>query len=86
MYERLHSKIKMLAGCEYLYFETALTIKTSPWATPFHAWAACSGPDGKVYVMNADEMWFEVAPREFILVMSLLQRVNIISKQLTPAA
>jgi hypothetical protein len=55
--------VKDLVGHEYLYFDKAVSVRRNEFSYPFNAWALCTGPDGKLYVMDSDEQWFPVEDR-----------------------
>lgn len=82
MLENISHIVRELVGSEYLYFDTALTIKLSPHSFPVNLWAVCTTPApwNKVYVMDAGQEWHEVAETDNVLIESLYQRVQTIKK------
>lgn len=70
---------KDLAGSENIYFDEALTIKTSPHTLPFMFWGVCASPDNTVYIMDGSENWWPVERKDTVIVHSLYQRVASIS-------
>ncbi|RYY95585.1 MAG: hypothetical protein EOO11_15515 [Chitinophagaceae bacterium] len=72
--------VKGLAGHEYLYFESAVEVKTTPHTPPVAAWAVCVSPDDVLYVMDADEGWHPVALENMhaaLVIGSLYQRLRM---------
>ncbi len=71
--------VKDLAGNEYLYFDTAIQVKTSPHTYPFSAWGVCVSPDNRLFVMDNNEEWHEVTAdsgNAVLLIGSLYQRLQ----------
>jgi hypothetical protein len=72
--------VKDLVGHEYLYFDTAVEVKTSPHTFPFNAWAVCVSPSNGLYVMDADQQWHQVElddSNAALVIGSLYQRLKL---------
>jgi len=72
--------IRSLVGHDYLYFDAAVEVKTTPHSHPFNAWAVCVSPENGLYVMDNDEAWHKVEPeaaRDFLVIGSLCQRLKL---------
>ncbi|HVG42849.1 MAG TPA: hypothetical protein VM888_14650 [Chitinophagaceae bacterium] len=72
--------VKDLAGNEYLYFDTAIEVKTTPHTYPFSAWGVCVSPDNRLYVMDNNEEWHEVkadSGNATLVIGSLYQRLQL---------
>jgi len=81
--------IRTLVGDEYLYFDSAVEVKTSPHTPPFAAWAVCVSPAGELYVMDRDEQWhpLETDDRGAALVVgSLYQRLKLMRSRYAKAS
>jgi hypothetical protein len=81
--------IKDLAGNEYLYFDTAIEIKTSPHSFPLRAWGVCISPAGRLYVMDSDQEWHEADPaigNTPLVVGSLYQRLQLMRRTYAKAS
>lgn len=78
-----------LAGNEYLYFDTAVEVKTSPHTYPFLAWGVCASPAGDLYVMDADQQWHKIEPftgATPLIISSLYQRLKMMRWQYAKAS
>ena len=72
--------VKGLAGHEYLYFNQAVEVKTTPHSYPFSAWAVCVSPKDELYVMDSDEQWQKVTLEDgnaALVIGSLYQRLKL---------
>ncbi len=72
--------VKDLVGHDYLYFETAVEVKTSPHTYPFSAWAVSVSPKNELYVMDSDEEWHHVEAEDVnasLVLGSLYQRLKL---------
>lgn len=81
--------IKDLVGTEYLYFDTAIEVKTSPHTFPFSAWGVCVSPDDQLYIMEGNQEWHEVNPAEGnspLVISSLYQRLQLMRIQYAKAS
>lgn len=81
--------VKDLAGHEYLYFDTALEIKTSPHSFPFQAWGVCASPKNDLYVMDNDQEWHKIEPgigNAPMVVGSLYQRLQLMRRKYARAS
>lgn len=80
--------VKDLADHEYLYFDTAVEVKTSPHSYPFQAWGVCVSPQDDLYVMDAGQQWHRIEPFEGatpLVVSSLYQRLRMMRRQYAKA-
>lgn len=81
--------VKDLVGYDYLYFDTAVEVKTSPHTHPFSAWAVCISPKDELYVMDADEQWHQVELSDVaggLVISSLYQRLKLMRIQYAKAS
>lgn len=81
--------VKDLAGNEYVYFDTAIEVKTTPHTHPFSAWGVCVSPKDELYVMDSDEEWHRVEPyvgAAPLIVASLYQRLQLMRRQYAKAS
>jgi hypothetical protein len=81
--------VKELVGHDYLYFDTAVEVKTTPHSFPFSAWAVCVGPEDKLYVMDSDEQWHQVELDDnnaALVIGSLYQRLRLMRTQYAKAS
>lgn len=72
--------VKDLVGNEYLYFETAVEVKTTPHSFPFNAWGVCVSPDDRLYVMDNNQAWHQVELTDShaaLVIGSLYQRLRL---------
>ena len=72
--------VKNLVGHDFLYFESAVEVKTSPHTCPFSAWAVCASPKDELYVMDSDEQWHKVELEDMnaaLVIGSLYQRLKL---------
>jgi len=72
--------IKDLVGNDYLYFNNAVEVKTSPHSFPFNAWAVCVSPSNELYVMDSDEQWHKTELNDSnaaLVIGSLYQRLKL---------
>ncbi len=75
--------VKDLAGHEYLYFDTALEVRTSPHAFPFMAWGVCVSPQDDIYVMDGNQEWHKIEPEignAYMVLGSLYQRLRLLKR------
>ena len=80
IYQECVDIVRGLAGHEYLYFDTAVEVKTTPHSYPFSAWAACVSPKDELYVMDSDEQWHQVELSDYnaaLVIGSLYQRLKM---------
>ena len=76
--------VKQLAGHEFLYLETALVVKKTPHTYPLSVWAVSVSPANQIFLMDADEQWFELEEGDIsysLLIATLYQRVRTIYLQ-----
>ncbi|MEI6947217.1 hypothetical protein V9K67_08475 [Paraflavisolibacter sp. H34] len=81
--------IRELAGNEYLYFDTAIEIKTTPHSFPFRAWGVCTSPDGRLYIMDSNQEWHEADPaigNTPLVIGSLYQRLQLMRRRYAKAS
>ncbi|HEY1114698.1 MAG TPA: hypothetical protein VGE66_14095 [Chitinophagaceae bacterium] len=81
--------VKELVGHEYLYFDTAIEVKTTPHSFPFSAWAVCVSPQDDLYVMDSDEEWHQVELDDnnaALVIGSLYQRLRLMRIQYAKAS
>ena len=72
--------VRNLVGHDFLYFESAVEVKTSPHTYPFSAWAVCASPKDELYVMDSDEQWHKVELEDMnaaLVIGSLYQRLKL---------
>ena len=72
--------MKDLVGHDYLYFDTAVEVKTTPHSHPFNAWAVCVSPADDLFVMDSDEQWHKVELSDVnasLVLGSLYQRLKL---------
>jgi hypothetical protein len=72
--------IKDLVGNDYLYFNNAVEVKTTPHSFPFNAWAVCVSPKNELYVMDSDEQWHKTELNDSsaaLVIGSLYQRLKL---------
>lgn len=76
--------IKSLVGNEYLYFDSKVSIKTTPHTPSFSAWAVCVSPSDALFIMDEDEQWHEVElndRKHATIIGSLYQRLRLMKMQ-----
>jgi hypothetical protein len=76
--------VKDLAGHEYLYFDTALEVRTSPHTFPFQAWGVCASPQDELYVMDGNQEWHKIEPNvgnAYLVLGSLYQRLQLLRRK-----
>jgi hypothetical protein len=81
--------VKELVGHEYLYFDTAIGVKTTPHSFPFNAWAACVSPKDELFVMDSDEQWHQVELTDenaALVIGSLYQRLKLMRTRYAKAS
>jgi hypothetical protein len=81
--------VKDLAGNEYLYFDTAIEVKTTPHTYPFSAWGVCVSPDNRLYLMDSNEEWHQVeadSSKAALVIGSLYQRLQLMRVQYAKAS
>lgn len=79
MYKETAFLIKEIIGNNYLYFDKALLVKKTPH--DIHSvslWGATVDPKGNIWVMDANQDWYELNEDETPIVQSLYQRISII--------
>ena len=89
IYKECAAIIKELVGHEYLYFDTAVEIKTTPHSHPFAAWAVSVSPKDDIYVMDSDEQWHQLELEDdnaALVIGSLYQRLRMMSVQYRKAS
>ncbi|GAA4748860.1 hypothetical protein [Flavisolibacter ginsenosidimutans] len=80
IYQECAEIVKDLVGHDYLYFDTAIEVKTSPHSFPFSAWAVCVSPKDELFVMDSDEEWHRVELEDVnasLVIGSLYQRLKL---------
>jgi hypothetical protein len=73
--------VRSLAGHEYLYFDSAVEVKTTPHSPAFNAWAVCVSPNDNLYVMDSNEEWHQVELKDLnaaLVIGSLYQRLRLL--------
>jgi hypothetical protein len=81
--------VKELVGHDYLYFETAVEIKTTPHTPAFAAWGVCVSPKDVLYVMDHDEYWHMIELNDTnaaLVIGSLYQRLRMMRVQYKKAS
>jgi hypothetical protein len=81
--------IKGLVGNEYLYFDSAIEVKTTPHSFPFSAWAVSVSPSNDLYVMDSNEQWHQVELDDnsaALVIGSLYQRLRLMRIQYAKAS
>lgn len=81
--------VKDLVDDQYLYFDTAVEVKTSPHTYPFQAWGVCVSPKDELYVMDNEEQWHRIEPfigATPLVVLSLYQRLSLMRRQYAKAS
>lgn len=86
MYNEIISMVKDWVGHEYLYFDTAVRFKHSPHHFPFDIWGLCVSPDSRLYMMDSDQMWYEVKEDETAVLNSIYQRLKWIETNFSKPA
>lgn len=89
IYQECTEMIKDLAGHDYLYFDTAVDVKTSPHTFPFSAWAVSVSPKDELFVMDSDEQWHPVKLEDVnasLVLGSLYQRLKLMRIQYAKAS
>ncbi len=89
IFEECIEIVKNLVGNEYLYFDTAVQVKTSPHTYPFAAWAVSVSPKDEMYLMDSDEQWHEVELTDnsaALVIGSLYQRLRMMRMQYAKAS
>ena len=72
--------VKDLVGQDYLDFDHAVEVKTSPHSMPFHVWAVAVSPKDELYVMDSDQQWHQVElddSKGSLVIGSLYQRLKL---------
>jgi len=80
IYQECVDIVRGLAGHEFLYFDTAVEVKTTPHTYPFNAWAVSASPKDELYVMDSDEQWHRVELTDnnaALVIGSLYQRLKM---------
>lgn len=80
IYHECAEIVKDLVGHDYLYFDTAVEVKTSPHTYPFSAWAVSVSPKDELYAMDSDEQWHHVELEDVnasLVLSSLYQRLKL---------
>lgn len=81
--------VKELVGHEYLYFDSAIEVKTTPHSYPFSAWAVSVSPGNDLYVMDSNEQWHQVELDDnnaTLVIGSLYQRLRLMRIQYAKAS
>ena len=81
--------IKDLVGWDYLYFDAAIQVKTSPHSFPFCAWGACVSPEDELYIMDNNEEWHSIkedSTSSSLVINSLYQRLQYMRVQYAKAS
>ncbi|HEU4470312.1 MAG TPA: hypothetical protein VFR58_04455 [Flavisolibacter sp.] len=89
IYQECADIVRDLVGHEYLYFDTAVEVKTSPHSYPFAAWAVCVSPAGELYLMDNNEEWHAVDLGDnngALVIGSLYQRLKLMRIQYAKAS
>ena len=89
IFEECVEIVKNLVGNDYLYFDTAVQVKTSPHTYPFAAWAVSVSPKDELYVMDSDEQWHKVELTDAsaaLVIGSLYQRLRMMRVQYKKAS
>ena len=89
IYQECAEIVKDLVGHDYLYFDTAVEVKTSPHSFPFSAWAVCVSPKDELFVMDSDEGWHQVELEDVnasLVIGSLYQRLKLMRIQYAKAS
>ncbi|MFL5739621.1 MAG: hypothetical protein ACJ75B_05350 [Flavisolibacter sp.] len=80
MFQECIDIVKDLVGNEYLYFDEAVEVKTTPHSHPFNAWAVSVSPDDQLFVMDSDEQWHQLQAEDLnaaVVIGSLYQRLKL---------
>lgn len=83
MKKQIIDLVKKMAGHNYLYLDSVLQVKKSPHSPSASIWAIAISPDDNIWLMDANEQWFELEDSDinYSLVLStLFQRVQTIYK------
>lgn len=80
MLQDIITAIKNLVGANYLYLQDAITIKLNPHTYPVNIWAVCASPNNQLFVMDADENWFEVSEKDALVIPSIYQRIKALER------
>lgn len=72
--------VKNLVYHDYLYLDTAITVKLNPHSWPVNIWALSVSPNDQLYVMDANEQWHQVEEKDVLVVPSIYQRVKLLEK------
>ena len=89
IYQECADIVKDLVGHEYLYFDTAVEVKTTPHSHPFAAWAVSVSPAGDIYLMDNNEEWHQLSPGDAngaLVIGSLYQRLRMMRIQYAKAS
>ena len=89
IYQECAEIVTDLVGHDYLYFDTAVEVKTSPHSFPFSAWAVCVSPKDELFVMDSDEQWHQVELEDVngsLVIGSLYQRLKLMRIQYAKAS
>jgi hypothetical protein len=80
MFQECIDIVKDLVGNEYLYFDEAVEVKTTPHSYPFNAWAVSVSPEDQLFVMDSDEQWHQLQVEDLnavLVIGSLYQRLKL---------
>ncbi|HEY0433345.1 MAG TPA: hypothetical protein VGC95_05705 [Chitinophagaceae bacterium] len=80
MFQECVDIVKGLVGHEFLYFNTAVEVRTSPHSFPFNAWAVSVSPKDELYIMDGDEQWHKLELQDSnaaLVIGSLYQRLKL---------
>lgn len=81
--------VKDLVGNEYLYFDSPIEVKLTPHTPSFLVWGVCISPANKLYAMDNNEEWHEVAIQEgnaHLVIGSLYQRLKMMQTRYAKAS
>jgi hypothetical protein len=80
MFQECVDIVKGLVGHEFLYFNTAVEVRTSPHSFPFNAWAVSVSPKDELYIMDSEEQWHKLEMQDSnaaLVIGSLYQRLML---------
>lgn len=89
IYQECAEIVKDLVGHDYLSFDPAVEVKTSPHTFPFRAYAVCVSPKDELFVMDSDEQWHQVELEDVnasLVIGSLYQRLKLMRIQYAKAS
>lgn len=80
IYQECVDIVRALVGHEYLFFDTAIEVKITPYNFAFNAWAVCASPKNELFVMDTDEKWHQIELTDdnaALVIGSLYQRLKL---------